>query len=317
LIVPTFIVAGAPRCATTALHYYLQQHPQVCMSAIKEPNFFLFGSHGEPSIAEAPIIRKSVRRAADYGALYRPTPGQRAVGDASPLYLSTRDAAVRIAAMCGLIPIICLLRHPADRAWSHYLHAVPTDNHDDATEDFARLVRAEMARRPGEESSRSELYQTRTHLIRLGLYGDQIEWYQQVMGRENVHALLTEDLVADTSNSLEKLTQWIGVDHFDELPFEQVNESGRSPQGVAGVVYRMARAAQPTVKSILPPRVAGSLARRRARMTGRVVQSMPPLDPSLRAEITTWCAADVTKLEQLIDRDLSAWMAPRRPALIA
>ena len=282
------------------------------MSAIKEPNFFLFGSHGEPSIAEAPIIRKSVRKAGDYGALFRPTPGDRAVGEASPLYLSTQEAALRIAATCGLIPIICLLRHPADRAWSHYLHAVPTDNHDEATEKFARLVRAEMARGPDEERYRSEPYQTRTHLIRLGLYGDQIEWYHQVMGRERVHALLTEDLVTDSSNSLERITQWIGVDHFDELPFEQVNESGRSPRGVAGIIYRAARVAQPTVKSLLPPRVAGSLARRRLRMTGRVVQSMPPLDPSLRCEITRWCAGDVAKLEQLIDRDLSAWIAPRR-----
>ena len=36
--VNTFIV-GAPKAGTTSLHY-LQQHPEVCMSAIKEPNFF-------------------------------------------------------------------------------------------------------------------------------------------------------------------------------------------------------------------------------------------------------------------------------------
>jgi hypothetical protein len=310
LIVPTFIVSGAPRCATTALHYYLQQHPQVCMSAIKEPNFFLFGPRGEPSIAEAPIIRKSVSRAADYGALFRPGPGARAIGDVSPLYLSTRDAAVRIAAACGLIPILCLLRHPADRAWSHFLHAVPTSGHDEATEEFARLIRAEMTLAPGDE-----LYQTRTHLLRLGLYGEQIEWYESVFGHERVHVLLTDDLFANPSAALEQVANWIGVDHMAELPFERVNESGQAPQGAAGVLYRAARAVQPTVKSILPPRVAGSLARRRAQMTGRVVQSMPPLDPSLRSEITAWCSDDVAKLERLIDRDLSAWMAPRQPAI--
>ena len=37
--VNTFIV-GAPKTGTTSLYYYLNQHMNVCMSSIKEPNFF-------------------------------------------------------------------------------------------------------------------------------------------------------------------------------------------------------------------------------------------------------------------------------------
>jgi len=39
-MVPTFIVAGATKSGTTALGEYLNDHPQVCMSWMKEPNFF-------------------------------------------------------------------------------------------------------------------------------------------------------------------------------------------------------------------------------------------------------------------------------------
>jgi hypothetical protein len=41
-VTPSFFVLGAARCGTTSLHYYLDQHPDIAMSAVKEPNFFLF-----------------------------------------------------------------------------------------------------------------------------------------------------------------------------------------------------------------------------------------------------------------------------------
>src|SRR5665213_4176180 len=37
---PTFFIIGAPAAGTTSLHYYLDQHPQIQMSASKEPGFF-------------------------------------------------------------------------------------------------------------------------------------------------------------------------------------------------------------------------------------------------------------------------------------
>ena len=38
---PNLFVIGAPKCGTTSLHRYLDQHPRISMSAVKEPKFFL------------------------------------------------------------------------------------------------------------------------------------------------------------------------------------------------------------------------------------------------------------------------------------
>ena len=38
--IPDFIIAGAPKCGTTALAFFLSEHPGVCISRIKEPRFF-------------------------------------------------------------------------------------------------------------------------------------------------------------------------------------------------------------------------------------------------------------------------------------
>jgi Sulfotransferase family len=43
---PTFIIIGAERCGTTTVHHSLARHPQVLMSARKEPNYWLFDKHG-------------------------------------------------------------------------------------------------------------------------------------------------------------------------------------------------------------------------------------------------------------------------------
>src|SRR5580704_10824107 len=37
---PNCFLVGAPKAGTTSLYYYLDQHPQIYMSPIKEPNFF-------------------------------------------------------------------------------------------------------------------------------------------------------------------------------------------------------------------------------------------------------------------------------------
>ena len=42
---PNFLVIGAAKSGTTSLHEYLNEHPDVFMSPIKEPGFFAFEGH--------------------------------------------------------------------------------------------------------------------------------------------------------------------------------------------------------------------------------------------------------------------------------
>ena len=38
---PNFLVVGAQKSGTTSLYSYLKQHPQIYMSPLKEPHFFV------------------------------------------------------------------------------------------------------------------------------------------------------------------------------------------------------------------------------------------------------------------------------------
>jgi hypothetical protein len=39
-IKPNFFIVGAAKAGTTSLYYYLNQHPEIFLSPLKEPNYF-------------------------------------------------------------------------------------------------------------------------------------------------------------------------------------------------------------------------------------------------------------------------------------
>jgi hypothetical protein len=69
---PDFLVIGAPKAGTTALHVALSEHPGLYMSAIKEPKFFL--TDGPPPTRGGPgdalTYREHVWRRPDYEAQF-------------------------------------------------------------------------------------------------------------------------------------------------------------------------------------------------------------------------------------------------------
>ncbi|MBW8827527.1 MAG: sulfotransferase domain-containing protein [Acidobacteria bacterium] len=305
MVLPNFIVVGAPRCATTTLHYYLARHQQVRMSAIKEPNFFLFGRGGEPSIAEPSIIRKSVKGQEAYEQLFgEPSSEERAIGEASPLYLYVREAAERILAVCGAIKIVCLVRDPVERAWSHFLYALPDQAGDDAEAQFRELCEAEIRAGPGYEP-----YRTETHLLRLGRYGEQVRRYQRLFGTENVEVLVLEQLEREPGRTGDELCAFLGIDPAPLTVADRLNISGKRTGGLAGPVGRVVRRLQPTIKGALPPRIAGRLALLRAKVDDRSLHPVAFTDTAYRARLQSWFRDDIDDLAAATGANLSHWLS--------
>ena len=82
-VLPNFLLIGAGKSGTSSLHAYLQQHPDIYMSPVKEPNFFALD--GGPPDFPCERVARAVRypqiwRLADYQALFAFHSGQAAVG---------------------------------------------------------------------------------------------------------------------------------------------------------------------------------------------------------------------------------------------
>src|ERR687896_1743852 len=118
MALPNFIVIGAAKAGTTALYWYLAEHPAVFMSRVKETNYFAFGLDGEgrPLYGDPEVHRFPVKSLSEYEQLFADVGGATAVGAASPIYLECPQAAGRIPELLPGSRIICSLRHPVDRA---------------------------------------------------------------------------------------------------------------------------------------------------------------------------------------------------------
>src|SRR5438105_3219492 len=146
---PNFFIVGAGKAGTTSLYRYLGQHPQIYMSRVKEPSYFaseirpenlspVFARHIERQsrrlrlrevLTDGKPLRPSgwlISEWDDYLRLFQEVRDEKAIGEATVSYLWSRTAAGNIAACLPDAKIIMLLRDPAERAFSQYLHQMGT-----------------------------------------------------------------------------------------------------------------------------------------------------------------------------------------------
>lgn len=287
MTLPNFLVLGAARCGTTSLHYYLAEHPDVCMSSIKEPNFFLFEQTDRgprPCISDdRRLIAKSVADRARYERLF--TRPAAAVGEASPLYLYTRETPELIRAAVPDARLIAIVREPVERTWSHFVY-VNDDLGDDTVPAFRAAVEREMP-------LPYEPYRTGTHFVRLSAYAEQLERYRAIFPAEQLLVVGYDDLIRRTPDTLARICRFLGID--DSFSFDtsvQYNPSSGEQSWIARL-DRVVRPAFPYLKRALPAAVTGRLARGRARLRAASrSDTAPPIPADLRARLDEHFAPD-------------------------
>lgn len=290
---PTFFVIGANRSGTTSLHAYLSQHPEVYMSPVKEPSYFAPNARrGHPLW---PNRANPVVTLDDYLALFSGVVSETAIGESSTAYLSDNRTPELIRDAVPDAKLIVVLRNPADRAFSGYcLHRAW------GTEDlsFADAVRAELDHE-GPVGGRMRGY------VLVGYYGRYLTHYLERFDRDRVRAYLYEDLVGDPDAMLRDLFEFLSVDpSFAVNTAERHNATRYQPKHK--MVDRVVRASP--LRSIAK-RVVSERTWARAKEKFRRVNSVPPDFPAdVRQRLQALYRSDIELTQQLINRDLSAWL---------
>ncbi|BCM91140.1 hypothetical protein IAD21_03004 [Abditibacteriota bacterium] len=224
--VPNFIIVGAAKAGTTAIYHYLNQHPQVYLTPLKETNYFAL--RGQRLEFRGPgddlyVNRLSITDPNVYRAQFDGVRDEVAIGEASPLYLYHPLVAGRINEEFPDAKIIAILRNPIDRAYSAFLHLVR--DHREEHRDFERALSHEQERI-------ADNWEHIWHYISMGRYYEQMKRYFDLFPREQVRVYLYKDLRADPCGLLRDTLRFIGVDEnfgFDtstryneaSLPLEQ------------------------------------------------------------------------------------------------
>jgi hypothetical protein len=101
---PNFFIAGAPRSGTTALFYFLKQHPEIYMSGLKEPYYFCSDFHEESDHFHQTELRFPIRTEKTYLKLFQDAVHEKTVGDATrdslSLFETHGEKGLRIRQRC-------------------------------------------------------------------------------------------------------------------------------------------------------------------------------------------------------------------------
>jgi hypothetical protein len=299
---PQFLVIGAARSGTTALYEYLEEHPGLFLTDPKEPHHYAFA--GAPPTFTGPGDRQTINRLAvtdrtAYSQLYRGARPDQLRGEASVSTLYYPGAITRLRAEVPDARLICVLRDPADRAFSAYAFMrtrgwEPLDTFEAALADEARRI--------------DEGWHHIWHYTGMGRYGEQLRHVLDVFPRDQLLALRHEDLVADPDAALTEVYAFLGVPGVSRTVQPDPHRSGE-PR--SKLLSRLVTRHHP-LKKLVAPFVPVSVQRRiRQKIVARnIVRS--DYGDGTRADLVAAFRADVELTEQLTGLDLSAWREPAR-----
>jgi hypothetical protein len=312
-MLPNFFIAGVPTSGTTSLYHFLRQHPQVYVSRIKEPTYF-----AAPDMQSRDAFLRVIRRDTaamkawldgpqneparfwltdwdDYLKLFRDADGERAVGEASVSYFWLPSAAPAIRAAVPRARLVFLLRHPAERLFSWYLMR---------RERYPRLAfRAwylEAKDAGGDGGPQDD-----RHTLPLdgGRTAAHFQRFFDHFPREQIGVWLHESFAADPHAVLREIFAFLQVDsghpvettarHNETvvLRFPALDRLRRRLFGNAALARWLPPAA---------PRVAYDAYRRTRRHFS--------MDAADRQLVIGHYRDDILRTQDLIQRDLSAWL---------
>jgi hypothetical protein len=295
-MLPNFLIIGAAKAGTTALYQYLRQHPDVYFSPIKEPLFFAYEGQQPDTQGPGDTANDAITDLTTYQRLFADVRGERAVGEASTMYLYLPDSAARISHYIPHANLIAVLRHPADRAYSAYLHLVRAGR--EVEHDFRTALRREKDRM-------AHNWGPLWHYTACGFYHTQLQRYSLLFPRSQLHILLYEDFRDHPQQTIAQICRALGIDPgFTPDMSRKPNVSG-VPR--SRLLHR-ATVSQNPVKRVLKQLIPRGL---RMRMLNGIKQQnlqRPELSAEIRAELIALYQDDISRLQTLIDRDLSHWL---------
>ncbi|MFN0188408.1 MAG: sulfotransferase domain-containing protein [Bacteroidia bacterium] len=189
-----FLIIGAQKGGTTALYYYLRNHPEIEMEQEKELHFF----DDENAFAKTPPNYLT------YESQFENKKGARIFGEATPNYLYWIPSCQRILAYNTNIKLIALLRNPIERAYSHWNMEFKR-NAEFANFEFC--IESEKKRLAKVHPHQHRVYS----YIDRGMYAEQIKRYKKFFNEDQLLFIKYEDFKNNNEKVLIKIFNFLGA----------------------------------------------------------------------------------------------------------
>jgi hypothetical protein len=275
MTLPNFLIIGAAKAGTTSLYEHFRAHPEIFMPRLKEARFFSYDGRGGK-------VKFPVQTLEEYRALFEGAGTAKAVGEATPHYLSVPEAAGRIRALLPEARLVASLRNPVDRSFSIY--QMNGRNHAaHVGVPYARAVRSDPALQDG--------------------YAAHLERFFALFPREQIRIILLEDLERKPKATLAGLFGFLGVDPAFTPDLARVANPGGTPRIKLLHDVLANRRLIAATRGVVPERLVAPLKALRSRNLRKGA-----LTASERAAATAFFRDDILRTQDLIGRDLGHWL---------
>jgi hypothetical protein len=297
---PNFFIVGAPKCGTTALYEYLRPHPNIFMSAIKEPHFFARDLGTYPRI----------QRADEYAAMFAEANERHLrVGEASVYYLRSTVAIPNIREFNPEARLVAMFRNPVDMVYSFHSQLLYVA--EESERDFETAWRLQERRARGLDLPPRSRGAFLLQYAELGRFGSQVERLLSVFPPSQVKLILFDDFAASPQAVYDEVIEFLALPHDGRSEFPRINDNKRAR---IDWLRRFARKPPPVLRSAIRglKQAIGaeglSGAKKRLVALNTTKERRPPLSPAFRAELVQVFHDEVAKLGRLLQRDLSHWV---------
>ncbi|WP_052223105.1 sulfotransferase family protein [Novosphingobium malaysiense] len=288
LLPPNLFIIGASKSGSSALYAYLAAHPDICMSAEKEPCFFV----DQAELASAwPIMarRPCSHDWAAYLELWKHGAQARYRGEASVYYSQAphrSNVAARIAASCPESRIIYIVREPVTRAIGHYWQRF---------KEFQEPLDIETAMRT------NPLYRDTSD------YALQLQAYLDHFDASRIHVVVAEELRQHRAETLARCIDWLDLGSFAFHP-SQLADYHRSPPTSRRQRFPLVgRLRDSEAWASARKRLPGAIVERLRRVSTVSFDKQEIDESGARAYLASWLAPRRAAFEAMIGRRIPAW----------
>lgn len=275
------------------------------MSEVKELNYFA---------TDFPNVQKiAFKSADDYLKVFaKAGAGHLAVGEASPFYLFSQVAFQNMFNFDHSAKVILSLRHPVEFIESYHRLNLSLLREDEP--DLEKAWDLQTLRKQGQRIPKSARQSELLLYGELGMFGRYVEKLFTIFPRQQVKIFLFDELKADPQAVYEQTLAFIGVPSDGRQQFPQINANFENK---SALMARFFHPPQPVYQAFVKfialfgtgfmEKVSILYNRLERLNTTRATRTT--LDPALRARMLQHLSPDIKKLSELIERDLSGWLA--------
>lgn len=295
---PNFIIAGFPKCGSTSLYYYLNEHPEIFMPSQKELHFFTHEILN--STIEGPgdkqVNKFHITSFNEYKKCYSKVTNQEVIGDASPSYINYPSCISDLKDKLGDdVKIIVLLRDPVKRAYSNYLHLVR--EHRENLDFFSALKE--------EQNRRNKKYSDFWYYTFNSFYFEKIKAFKNEF--KDVLIITTEEMSRETSKVITEVYSFLGVDkNFIPDNIERrYNPGGLYKENIITKFFFKQSKLRSLIKQVIP--ISPWMKHFKHSLINKYQRPTPPIDERSEDYLVELFSEDVLKLNSEFGVNTEFW----------